>query len=147
MAAGRRTLGTSAAQLKPVRSKGNWGPVGGNLEFVTGCGEKGAVASEVAGATGIDVKQVYTYLGRLANADNPLLVKKARGRYMNPVSCVGSVGYNGQDSRETKASNTTNTTPLCGCGEELKSPASIRYGACEECRLTASNADQPAACR
>jgi 5S rRNA maturation endonuclease (ribonuclease M5) len=30
---------------------------------------------------------------------------------------------------------------LCACGAQLTIPASIRYGACEECRLTASNDD------
>jgi hypothetical protein len=33
----------------------------------------------------------------------------------------------------------TSTPEICACGEQLTTAASIRYGACYECRLSASN--------
>jgi hypothetical protein len=39
--------------------------------------------------------------------------------------------------------DTPSTPEICACGEQLTTPASIRYGACQECRLTASKDSQP----
>jgi hypothetical protein len=142
------TLGTSAAHAETRQQQGKLGDRSAEvLAFVKSRGENPTSAAEVAAATGIDVKQCSTYLGRLKGKE--LLDRAGRGLYIDPVCCVGSVGNDDQDNRETNTSNTTNTTPyigdagFCACGEQLTSPASIRYGACQECRTIAGNDDEP----
>ncbi|OBH23905.1 hypothetical protein A9X03_14220 [Mycobacterium sp. E1715] len=45
-------------------------------------------------------------------------------------------------SRSEGYMETVSTSDFCACGEQLTSPASIRYGMCRECRLAAANPDE-----
>lgn len=102
------TLADAAAKAEARQEQGRLGDRSTDvLAFVTNCGEKGATPAAVATATGIDSKQVYSYLGRLTEAGH--LTKPTRGLYVKPVCCVGSVGND--DRQAQKQTFPTQQTP------------------------------------
>jgi hypothetical protein len=99
------------------------------LAFVAGR-PGGTRAADVAKHLGIDDNVAGNYLRRLHESGR--ITKAARGLYRPVVEVVEVV----ESGTESTTSNTSTTDPqTCACGSVLTTTASIRYGACQECRL------------
>jgi hypothetical protein len=82
-------------------------------------------------------------------------VPGAQNHAQNPIFQKRDSGDSGEFHNHSSTSQYTTITPerymetpakhtdRCDCGAQLTSPASIRYGKCQECRTITSNDDEP----